>query len=203
MTSKELGWLGQMLDELKADLIVTGKDYDKYSRQEHRMALSFRLLASAAVEQYVEDRCKAAARHGLNRLPKGQPTRTGHSLTLWYLIKRDKGVIPLNAAEVPKAADFLNAVHAAYENTVNKTHGMDDKDLRALVIPLGLPETDIDGVLCAMLKDLSNERNKAAHRLINRAKSMTEPIEEWNKIQAILYLLKDLDAALDRAATNS
>ncbi|MFG1976457.1 HEPN domain-containing protein [Nonomuraea fuscirosea] len=199
MTSKEFGWLKQVLADLKDDLIIEGKDYDKYNRQDHRMALSFRLLASAAVEQYVEDRCKSAASASMSRLSKRQKTRAGHALVLWYVIKRDKGVIPLNVDEISHASDFLSATEEAYKNLVKKTHGMDDKDLRSLVIPLGLPEADIDEFLCTMLKDLGLQRNRAAHHLVNRAKSMTEPVQEWRTVQTVLNLLENLDEAIERA----
>ncbi|MFG1685417.1 hypothetical protein ACGFNP_35015 [Nonomuraea sp. NPDC049269] len=79
---------------------------------------------------------------------------------------------------------------------------MDSGDLRKLLIPLGLKEEDFNQELLNRLDDLSDVRNRASHLKINRAKSMVEPVREWDRVLSIVALLDPLDKAIEEACMN-
>jgi hypothetical protein len=166
------------------------------------MALAFRLLASAAIEQYVEDRCLSAAQQGIDRLLQSKPTRTGYALTVWYLLRKDRGeAVPLAVQEIPVSKDTAAKALTSFEATIKASHGIDGKDLKSLIMPLGLRDGEVDSVLVTALDDLSTKRNRASHRRVNRAKTMSEPVAEWNTINQVLKLLATLDDSISAALT--
>lgn len=76
---------------------------------------------------------------------------------------------------------------------------MSGKDARELVIPLGVQEADLDDLLFSQMDDYAWERQRAVHVTVNRVKSMTEPVAEWNHVDSIMAGLSRLDDALQDA----
>ncbi len=189
--------LQQALETLKGQLIVQGKDYDQYTSTDHTMALGFRVLASAQMENYAERRCLEVATEGVARLQKRLPTRAGHALVLSYVTRKDQ-FVPLNLQECPtddRAIDALNA----YRATIESSHGVSGRKLRLLVVRLGLQEPELKQQLFDNLDLLAEARGAAAHIRVNRAKGMREPLAEWTDITTTLPLLQDMDDTLQAA----
>lgn len=200
MPSKELVACTQGLSQLRTALIVEKTDVGDYTREDHDMALGFRVLASAQVEDYVEKRCSDAARQGVDRFLTGQPTRTGRALLIWHgTRKKQRYAIPLRDSECVPDRDKVEASLAAYLASVKATHGISGQDARDLVIPLGVMEVDLDDQLFDRLDQLALVRQKAAHVTVNRVKTMTEPIAEWREVDAVLAGLSALDDAIQAA----
>lgn len=88
----------------------------------------------------------------------------------------------------------------AFTQMAKSTHGMDSKDMRKLVFPLGIRDAQLPELLLTSVDVLSARRNPAAHSYINRAKSMREPVEELNLVQQIMAPLRTLDADLQAVA---
>ncbi|WP_145926827.1 hypothetical protein [Amycolatopsis orientalis] len=184
------------LDSLRKDLIVSGKAYYAYTSGDHARALGFRVLASAHLEDYAEQRCAAVAKAGIQRLKRQQPTRTGVCLMTWYFVREEDEPIPLDVSEF-NFDDKLDSALSKYERMVSKKHGISASNLRNLVVPLGVREADLDEHLFNLLQDLAVSRGAAAHIKVNRAKQMQEPEQEWKKVSAVLPLLEKLDEGLD------
>lgn len=199
MTSPLLASCRTGLEQLKASLIIQRDDIS-YTREDHDKALGFRVLASAHIEDYVEKRCTEVAARGVERFLNGKPTRTGRALLVWYSVhNRARLAIPLRESECVPRKDRLDSAHAAYLASVKATHGMSGQDARALVIPLGVEESDLDERLFDQMDSLAQIRQKAAHVIVKRAKTMTEPIKEWTDVEDVLVGLAGLDDALQRA----
>ena len=190
--------LQQTLNNLRRDLIVDGKEYSAYTSAEHSSALGFRVLASAHIEDYAEKRCVEIARTGILRLKRGQPTRTGQSLITWYSARNELHPIPLAVTEIA-IDDKVDTALKTYENMASKKHGISASNLRNLVVPLGVREEDLNDQLFNLLSAAAVKRGAAAHIKVNRAKTMSEPIEEWKDVSPILKLLEQLDGRLDAA----
>jgi len=204
MGSPELANLVKALHDLKVDLIVEGKEIFQYSRQDHTMALSFVLLASAALEDYIEQRCRRAASVAIERAKKAQPTRAGYALCIWYVFKKSSILshqIPLSRDEI--SHDLLDKAEGKYTNMTRKSHGIDGSDLKNLLIPLGLADSQLNEQLIDLLDELRDRRNPAGHIKVNRARTMAAPIVEWQRIEAILKLLPALDDAIDNCVLNN
>jgi len=184
---------------LKANLIVTGKEYDQYTPSEHDMALAFRVLASAHLEDYAEQRCREVARAGIERLQRSQPSRAGRGVVNWFVVTGNgqRGATPLDPQDFTSAERLKEALNA-YVKSVASTHGIGGRNLRHLVVRLGVYEADLDQQLFDALDALAASRGQAAHLRVRRARSMTEPEVEWKTVEGVLPLLEQLDEALTR-----
>lgn len=199
MASPEYAAVSAWITGLKDSLLVELDDFSAYTAADKDKALAFRLLASAAIEEYIETTCKKVASAGLDRFLKSQPTRTGKCLVLWLLVKNSKDVIPLADGEFIRSANVVGRVLRAYNDKVDNTHGMMTADLRGLVLPLGVVEADLDQALLDQLDTLGALRNAAAH--VRQRHSIAEPIAEWVRVEPILKGLEALDNALHAAIT--
>lgn len=187
------------LANLKASLIVPKKsDYSKYTSADHDMALGFVLLASAHIEEYAEQRCLTAATAAIELHGRGKVTRASKCLFVWHAANHPKEMIPLDHAE------FIGSLRGSdvakkYRELINKMHGISGDKLLKIVIPLGLRDSELDAELFDKLESLASQRNRAAHVRVNRARSMKEPIEEWDLFDRLLTLLESLDESIQRA----
>lgn len=192
----------QSLAQLRTALIVERQDL-AYTRADHDKALGFRALASAHVEDYVEKLCSDVAKKGADRFLANQPTRTGRALLVWHgTRKKQRWAIPLRSSECIPDRSKVEAAAAAYAASVKATHGISGQDARDLVIPLGVQDADLDEQLFDRMDQLAVSRQQAVHVTVNRVKTMTEPIAEWNSVQQVMAGLLRLDDALLNALEN-
>lgn len=196
MASPHYASLEKKIRELKACFIVEREDFS-YSADDHRKAVAFVLLASAALEAYVEERCKKAATEAMDRLDKTLPTTAGRGLVMWAIIRKSSDPHPFEADDVQLHRERFSMIRQAYVSSANKSHGIDEKDFKALAYPLGFQPGDIPEQLFDLLKQLSEARNPAAHGPVNRAKTLIEPKAEWFRFQTILNLLRKFDERID------
>jgi hypothetical protein len=199
LDSRDLVALKANLLTLKTCFIVERDDYSAYTPDDQLKSVGFRLLASASVEHYVEDRCLAVARTGTLRYKKSQPSATGRALTIWYLAKKLKRSIPLRDSEVLSHVDLIDDALQSYTNTVKGSHGIDASDLRNLVLPLGVPDSSVPEALYDQLKSWADSRNPASHRRLPKPQS--EPVAEWKQVESLVKLLTSVDHALESAVT--
>lgn len=197
MPSPLLVGLEQHLGDLQGYFIMQRDDYSLYTAEDHAKALAYRLLASAALENFVEARCLEIARTGVDRLGKSQPSATGRALMIWSASQASRwdsaGPIYIHESDPLTNAHLANAAFEKYSKTVKKSHGIGGDDLRSLVFPLGLRESQVPEVLTVSLDDLAAKRNPASHTYVNHAKSLTEPSAEVAMISQILKPLRGVD----------
>jgi hypothetical protein len=156
-------------------------------------ALAFRLLASAAIEDYVEKRCVEVAKLGCDRFKKGQPSSTGRAIVTWSTVRTYSRSFPIHEGDVLELIDVADEALKSYLQSVKSTHGMSGRDLTSLVYPLGLRQRQVPPQLVESLNALSTSRDPASHVYVNRAKSMVEPIEEWRTVDQVMKPLAQLD----------
>ncbi|EPR77068.1 hypothetical protein ADILRU_0907 [Leifsonia rubra CMS 76R] len=197
MASSQLVALEQHLSDFDTGFIVRGKEFNQLIKDDHLKALAYVLLASAALESYVEDRCLAIATKGCDLIGKGMASSTGRSILVWYISKKWARPIPIHPNDPIENIDVVHEALTAYKNMVKATHGMDGNDFRKLVYPLGLRSNQVPDSLIDFLDSLSQKRNPAAHTYRNRAKSLAMPEAESRLIDQILSSLRLVDAALD------
>ncbi len=196
MASPLLVALEAQLTNLKSFFIVEREDYFLYTSEDHAKALSFRLLCSASIEDYVEKRCLEIAKLGSLRVSRGQPTATGRALITWSVVRGSSRGFPIHADDVLDCLDLAEQALNAYSQSVKSTHGMSGKDLRGLVYPLGLRDHQVPTILTDLLNSLSRARDPASHVYVNRAKSMVEPVEEWRLVAQLLPHLRSWTTTL-------
>jgi hypothetical protein len=198
MASSELQALQKHVHDYDVAFIVRNKDYDQYTTQDHMGAIAYRLLCSAAIESYVEDRCKAVARDAASRLTTGKKSASARSMLAWYLMSKRpwKFQAPIHQDDVLNYAVEMPTALKAYLAYVKASHGINGTDLRNLVMILGVRDAQLDERLVDSLNVLADARNPASHSYQNRAKSMQEPAHETVIVEQILQDLLKLDTDL-------
>ena len=199
MASPLLVAFEKQLADLEKCFIVRRQDYNQYTPEDHLKALAYRLLASAALESFIESRCVEIAKAGCERIQKSQPSATGRALIVWSLTQdRWAPSVPVPIHEDDPLHGSMLATKAldTYQKSVKKSHGINGDDLQKLVFPLGLRESQVPQILTASLDSFAANRNPASHSYVKRANSQAEPIQELNIINQILPPLRQLDLDL-------
>jgi hypothetical protein len=193
MASPLLAALEKRLTVLDGYFIVRRADYSSYTAEDFTKAIAYRLLASAALENYVEQRCLEIAKAGCDRLAKSQPTATGRALIVWSRMQdRRATALPMYIHEDDAISDLSATTRAfeIYSKVVKKSHGINGEDLRNLTFPLGLRDSQVPEVLVNSLDALASKRNPASHTYV---KSQEEPKLELQRLSQILNPLRQLD----------
>ena len=191
----------QRLAELENYFIVRRPDYNQYTTQDFVKGLAYRLLASAALENYVEERCLEIAKSGCARLARSQPSATGRALAVWSTMQdrwTPASVMYIHEVDAVSNSTDAQTALAAYTKAVKKSHGIAARDLRNLVYPLGLRESQVPEVLLNSLDDLAEKRNPASHAYV---RLQTEPELEVKVLGQILMPLRQLDVDLGTVCT--
>ncbi|MDU0313183.1 hypothetical protein RKE38_05745 [Phycicoccus sp. M110.8] len=178
---------------------ITDKEDLDCGPEEHAKAIAFRILSSAAMEEYVEERCKQAARDGMERLKKGLPTSTGRALVIWGVSRNTPGVIPIHEADVGSYFSEYDSILDSYLTSVSGSHGLNSKDLARLVNPVGLRQHQVPSGLADKVQSLADRRDPVVHVSITRARSHFAPSVEVKQVEDIVGLLEQLDDALQVA----
>lgn len=191
------------LVNLRDHLLTLGIDYNQLTPGQLTRSLAFRVLASAAVEQFVEERCSQIANEGMQRFLANQPTRTGPALVVWFQARKPRGPLPLKEVEhIPDAA-IVAAASTAYSQSVLQTHGIGPKDLQGHIWPLGLRNGDVDPILFDFLDAWSTQRDRTVHTRVTKVRAETTPDREWARVHnEIMPLLRELDERLDEVVTS-
>lgn len=164
-------------------------------------AVAFRVLCSALLEEYVEQRCKEIAATGIDRLSKGQSTSTGRSLVVWWVSRNIPDHIPIHVEDVDGYFANYQEVLKAYMQSVDDNHGLNAKDFRRLVNPVGLRATQLPPGLGDKLQALADRRDPTVHGAATKTVGRVGPNVLRAEIRSVCQLLAQLDAALDEVAT--
>jgi hypothetical protein len=184
------------VDEYAA-LFISDKDDMDATQDDHVLAVAFRVLASGAIEEYVEERCKQVARTGMDRLRKGQATTTGRALVVWAVSRNQPGCIPIHQTDIGDHYDEYDDVLKAYLSSVAGNHGMNSKDLRNLVNPVGLRAHHLPSSLLDKLQALSQRRDPVVHTAVTKkATGRLGPRLEKQQVYDVVELLESVDEAL-------
>lgn len=199
--SSEFVALEAHLTDYERYFIADKDDYSSYTPEDHAKALAYRLLSSAALERYVEDRCSGVATLGISRLTRSQPTTSGRALLTWFLVRKTpRRAIPVGNDDVLQNLDLCEAALKAFVAHVKASHGISGTDFKSLVLSVGLRDAQLPTGLVDQLDALADRRNPASHSYVNRAKTMEPPSAEVLVFSQILRDLRSVDSDLQHVA---
>jgi hypothetical protein len=212
MASARLKALQVRTKDLRRLLLPHKFDATGIYRDEHRVrarALSFRVLAHAEIETYFEDRVVEIAkvawaswknrRHlstaglhllafsgrQMNRPPETKDPPTDNKKKQWA---EQVGIDGRLGASI---SDFIYRME-------NENHGIKEKNVLSMLLPVGCECDKIDGLLLATLSQFGADRGAAAHS--STAKHLTiaiDPKDEYDRVARIISDLGPIDAELD------
>jgi RiboL-PSP-HEPN len=164
-----------------------------YSSKEVDLARAYVLLTHAEIEAYIEDRADSKVARAYEAWQNRQVCSSLLSRVVIYYQARAKSwdVTGIHRVNVDKARNF-------YVNELRENHGIKEKNLLSIFLPLGLEHSDFDTSLLATLNNFGVLRGKLAHESIKTHQPI-DPKNERDKIQKhILPELRKLDIKISR-----
>jgi hypothetical protein len=217
MASERFVQLQAQLATLRAHLLPDPfEETGLYDNQEKvaTAALGYRVLAHAEIEAYFEDRALEVANRASLAWEK-----TMHiskvSLCLLAFSGREMA-LPPETLDPPTenkrkawpmmldVGERLTPVVAAYNYYVRReNHGIKEKNLLALLLPIGVDPTKLDPTFLAGIESFGSMRGQTAHTSSQVAiRRAVDPKEELNRVESLLPGIEAIDALLDSLAND-
>ncbi len=97
---------------------------------------------------------------------------------------------------VERAKSALNA----FQQVINQNHGIREKNLLGLLLPIGIQPAQIDSTWLSTVDSFGQQRGMIAHRSAAsyRATLLPDPRNELNTVRRILTGLRDIDDHLNK-----
>ena len=191
-TPKRLQRLLTRLDKLEAHLLprafsLTGR----YAPRQQDYTRAFLLLVHAELESYFEDRARKLV--GLAQAQyqrKGVCTPLLSRLLVYHQATKDE-LGPVSPLAVGKAINY-------YLDHLDKNHGIKEKNLLTIFLPLGISHADLDAQLIAACNQLAQKRGQFAHASFKTHQQVDPKTERDNIRKNILPELKNLETRLKK-----
>lgn len=189
-TPKRLRRLLTRLDMLETHLLppvfsLTGC----YAPRQHDCTKAFILLVHAELESYFEDRARHIATRAVAQYQrKGVCTPVLSRLLVYHNAGKDE-LGPVSQQAVSKAVNY-------YLDHLDKNHGIREKNLLTIFLPLGISHADLDAQLVTACNQLAQKRGRFAHASF-KTHQQIDPKTERDNIRAnILPELRNLEERL-------
>lgn len=172
--------------------------------------VAFRVLCHAAIEDYFESRTIEIAKSALV-----QSRATGRvSLPAAALLSfsgREHRLPPDTIdppdqskkkgwpSEIEVGQRLTDCTSEFIRRTTNDNHGIREKNILSMLIPVGIDPTDIDRLFLSEVDNFGSIRGEYAHRSPTiHTSRRPDPKDELTKIRDILELIKPIDQKLDK-----
>lgn len=211
MPSEHYRELVSSLDELREHLLP--QEFDAggdYPDKVFTGVVAFRLLSHAAIEDYLEARViEIAIRASSHSNSTGDISLPAAHLASFNDMKFGSPPAslapprPNQNAGWPERIDLVARVVKSSSLFVKfaqkDNHGVKEKNLMMLLIPVGLKHSDIDPLLVSELDNFGERRGDFAHSSASKhVRNSPNPEDELNNVLGLLVMLEDLDEKLDR-----
>jgi hypothetical protein len=192
-TPKRLQRLLTRLDKLErhllpSDFSLTGR----YAPRQHDYTKAFLLLVHAELESYFEDRARTLA-----ALAESQYKRKGictpvlsHLLVYHHASEKDE-LGPVSQEAVRRAINY-------YQRHLETNHGIKEKNLLTIFLPLGLDHAALDNQLVTACNQLSQKRGEYAHASFKTHQQVDPKTERDNIRKNIIPELRNLERRLKK-----
>ncbi len=167
---------------LPATFSLTGR----YNRRQHDFTKAFLLLVHAELESYFEDRARKLAMKAQARYQRSGTCTQVLSRLLVYHHATKEELGPVSAQTVQKAVNY-------YFGHLDNNHGIREKNLRTIFLPLGISHAAIDAQLIAACNQLSEKRGQFAHASFKTHQQVDPKTERDNVRKNILPELRNLE----------
>lgn len=207
MPSQRYLELAKRVTELRSHLLPSRFDetgsYHSPGRVNTR-TLSFQVLAHGEIEAFLEDRAWELFNAGWSHWQsRSAPSRVLLALMAFSGTTTMAPPSTLDLRNEQKAyKDISVPVHRAQEawrNRYKDNHGVKEKHVLGLFLPLGIHPDRLDTTLLADLNSFGGLRGEAAHRSSGRVTKQLDPRSEYDRVLKLIEALKAIDAAVQDA----
>ncbi|MTJ08822.1 HEPN domain-containing protein [Anabaena sp. UHCC 0204] len=192
--------LNQELSRLKKQLIPKPSFTGLYSDRQLTRTVAYRVLAHAEIESYLEDRAWEVVQNAKNIWDN-----TGKiNLTLICLLgfsgltmdappetlspKKGNKTVKDEQIKIQKKIDLALA---NFKRIINENHGLKEKNLLALLLPIGLDIKDLDTSWLVTMNTFGENRGEVAHKSASFY-SIIQPINPVDEVNMVKQIIQDL-----------
>lgn len=209
MPSQKFLELKDNLRLLRKDLLPTRFDpTGTYNNRVYTKVVAYRVLCHAALEDYFESRATEIASEAVRKVKIGTYPATATHLVSFegqHLGSPPDSLSPPTqnkAKEWPLQIDIVERIRSCGASFVreiaNNNHGIREKNIIRMLIPIGFSPSDFDPVLLSELDSFGRARGQYAHSSASKhVASRPDPKLEYDRVMRILQLLHDVDKKLD------
>jgi hypothetical protein len=171
-----------------------------YSRLQQDKVRGYRLLVHAELESYLEDRARRVANDAYNGwLSDHRPRGVLLSLLAFHKEQRPLSEQELREVSAGTRDHVANAVKdavEAYNRVLTENHGLRERNVLRILLPLGMKGSDVDAVWLNTLDAFGLRRGQTAHTSVS-AQQQLDPKTEFDTVEAIMAGLLDVDTKFD------
>lgn len=213
MPSDRFLQLESQLGALRTHLLPAKFEETGIYEDEERVAtaaLGYRVLAHAEVEAYIEDRVLEAVSRARAAWENGQYV-SRVTLCLIAFCGKDMALPPpsLEAPNEnkrkawPALVDIgarLTPVISAFTHRVrNENHGVKEKNLMSLLLPIGVDHSKLDPAFLAEIETFGLLRGFAAHSSSRTSvRHAVDPAEELKRVDSLLLGIRTIDTLIEQ-----
>jgi hypothetical protein len=212
MPSERYLQLKEQIDSLRSHLLPTHFDSTGIYEDQNGVttrALAFRVLAHAEIESFFEDRALEAVDGARAAWDRGKYVSRIAFCLLGFSGKemaRPPDTIEAPSDNKRKAWPALVDIGERFRPTLsafhhmvrNENHGIKEKNLLSLLLPIGIDHQNIDPAFLADMDSFGTLRGVAAHS--SRRTTATQgidPSEEWKRVDSLMQGIASLDTEIE------
>lgn len=191
--------LENRLNDLERHLMPEVKYDGHYTAKELDYIRAYRLLVHAEFEHYFEEITKKIVTSSLrNWLENGEVNQT--LLSILAFVKVDFGSFP-DSKDDKKGEKFnslekrLRKATSNFMAIINENHGIKEKNIVQLLLPLGLSINDVDQIWLNTINSFGKNRGEVAHRSA-KVQQPINPSDELAVISRIKEGIRNIDLKL-------
>ncbi|MEU2926240.1 HEPN domain-containing protein [Streptomyces sp. NPDC007251] len=199
MASSRFEELAKRIEELRQCFLP--KEFDptgSYEESVYEHTRAFRVLAHAEFESFIEDRVIEVVDHAVSKWKVAGSIST--SLLAIVAYRESAPAIPDSLSEAAaKPAKFpslearVDAARTDLHRYVrNQNHGIKEKNLLRLLLPIGVQEVEIDSAWLSATETWATARGDAAHKGA-KMQVKPDPQNEIKVVNLVLEGFRDLD----------
>ena len=172
-------------------------------------ARGYRVLAHAEIEHFIEQRAQEVVLDALNAWNSTGTMRVTLASLIAFcgnmanvppstLLPNDPSAKKRHDCEL-KLQLRLNAAANSFFAAAKENHGIKEKNLLRLLLPIGVNPVDIDPTWLATMNSFGERRGEAAHASgnVGKVKHPPDPKTELNLVVQVLKGLRDIDELLN------
>ncbi|WP_309394961.1 HEPN domain-containing protein [Chelatococcus sambhunathii] len=175
-----------------------------YSERQLDRARGYRLLAHAEIESFIEDVTLQAAK---KKISVWTTNKTPSDLVVCLIAHYhsgfdvdEEGVEPVfPASSRPKVRDeikeIVDVAFRQYVTIQNNNHGVREKNIKRLILPIGVRRDEIDPTWLTNLDEFGKQRGATAHSS-KKAQQQIDPQAELQNVQNLLEGFAKLDVII-------
>lgn len=198
MATPRFSSLKARVAQLDRHLLPPIKPAGNYTAREYDMVRSYIVLAHAEIENYIEDLAEAVI--AATELRWRSDKRSGRGAAALLLYHDKRATTPSSLAGQSSSATLDTALGAAIrrhrEYISRENHGVKEKNLLRLLLPIGILDHQLDPVWLANMDSFGAQRGIVAHVSARRVKTPPDPGSTRKSVEDALAGLKSLEPML-------